>query len=232
MHKLAAVVVLTSHGIPMIQMGQEAMRTKFGVENSYCSSDEINRLRWNSIDERKDHVAYFKGLISLRKAHPELFSLPTADLVRRSLVFYEDLDNPDLTVPPRCIAYQCTAVSSSPLRYDFDDGWSSVVVLLNPNPVDITFPLPEVDAFQHWVSVLDDERAGVVPLDKELHFGSVIVRGRSARILRRASTAENSRGLLALRLSQVSDPRDSTSQAVGLVVPQAVGLVVPQPQRH
>jgi pullulanase len=193
----------------MIQMGQEAMRTKFGVENSYKSSDEINRLRWESMLEKREHVAYFKGLIELRKAHPELFSLPTADLVRSSLVFYEDLGSPGLAVPLRCIAYRSTAPlrerSTNDTKID-DDGWSAVVVLLNPNPVDVSFALPESESFQHWVSILDDTHAGVVPLSKEMSFGSVAVSGRSARVLRRASTAENAMGLLALRLAQVTDP--------------------------
>jgi pullulanase len=67
MHKLASAIVLLSQGIPMIHAGQEFMRTKDGDENSYQSSDWINRLDWKRRAELDHEVEYMKGLISLRK---------------------------------------------------------------------------------------------------------------------------------------------------------------------
>lgn len=46
MHLLATAIVLTSQGIPFLHAGQEFLRTKQGVGNSYQSPDEINQMDW------------------------------------------------------------------------------------------------------------------------------------------------------------------------------------------
>ena len=47
MNKLAAAIVQFSAGIPFMQAGEEAGRTKQGEDNSYNLSKELNRLDWN-----------------------------------------------------------------------------------------------------------------------------------------------------------------------------------------
>ncbi|MEJ9165261.1 type I pullulanase, partial [Paenibacillus graminis] len=42
MHRLASAMILTSQGIPFLHAGQEFLRTKEGVENSFRSPVEIN----------------------------------------------------------------------------------------------------------------------------------------------------------------------------------------------
>ena len=53
-------------GVPFIHAGQEFYRTKNGVENSYKSSDEINKLDWNLLDQHYDDVEFIKELIRVR----------------------------------------------------------------------------------------------------------------------------------------------------------------------
>ncbi|MDE1548187.1 type I pullulanase [Jeotgalibaca caeni] len=77
-HLLATSMVLLAQGIPFIHAGQEFLRTKDGVENSYKSPDAINRLDWSLRDSQMDAVEYVKGLIALRKSEP-LFRLRTAE---------------------------------------------------------------------------------------------------------------------------------------------------------
>ena len=79
MNKLAAVFYMTAQGVPFLQAGEEMLRSKPDskggfVENSYCSSDEINSIKWNLLEEKVyyDTFKYYKGLIALRKAHPAL----------------------------------------------------------------------------------------------------------------------------------------------------------------
>ncbi|OES44114.1 type I pullulanase [Domibacillus iocasae] len=67
-HLLATSFVLLSQGIPFLHAGQEFCRTKYGVENSYTSSDMINQMDWRRRSEYIDHVHYVKGLIELRKS--------------------------------------------------------------------------------------------------------------------------------------------------------------------
>ncbi len=84
--KLAQTAVFTSQGIPFIYAGEEMMRTKKGVHNSYKSPDSINAIDWHLKAVHADVFAYYKGLIALRKAHPA-FRMGSADLVRKHLEF-------------------------------------------------------------------------------------------------------------------------------------------------
>lgn len=84
--KLAQTAVLTSQGIPFIYAGEEVMRDKKGVHNSFQSPDSINAIDWSRKAMHADVFAYYKGLIQLRKNHPA-FRLGSAELVRRHLEF-------------------------------------------------------------------------------------------------------------------------------------------------
>ncbi len=96
MQQLAAAIVLTAQGIPFLHAGQEFMRTKQGVENSYQSPDEINGLDWERCARYQAEVEEIRRLIALRKEHPA-FRLRSAQAIRASL-FFED-------APPLAIAY-------------------------------------------------------------------------------------------------------------------------------
>lgn len=84
--KLAQTAVFTSQGIPFIYAGEEVMRDKKGVHNSYQSPDSINAIDWSRKALHANVFAYYKGLIQLRKNHPA-FRLGSAELVRRHLEF-------------------------------------------------------------------------------------------------------------------------------------------------
>lgn len=84
--KLAQTVVFTSQGVPFMQAGEEVMRDKKGVHNSYQSPDSINAIDWTRKAQHADVFEYYKGLIALRKAHPA-FRMGNADLVRKHLEF-------------------------------------------------------------------------------------------------------------------------------------------------
>lgn len=84
--KLAQTVVFTSQGVPFIQAGEEVMRDKKGVHNSYESPDSINAIDWKRKTTNNDVFTYYKRLIDLRKSHPA-FRMGDADLVRKHLEF-------------------------------------------------------------------------------------------------------------------------------------------------
>ncbi|MBU0678776.1 MAG: hypothetical protein KJ626_11745 [Verrucomicrobia bacterium] len=68
--KLAATILFTSMGIPMIAEGQEFLRSKYGIHNSYDKGDPVNALRWDERDKplAKNAFEYYKGLITLRNS--------------------------------------------------------------------------------------------------------------------------------------------------------------------
>lgn len=71
-NKLAALMYFTCQGHLFLQAGEEFGRTKFGDENSFRSDPAINMLRWQQTVVFRELVAYYQGLISLRKRLPGL----------------------------------------------------------------------------------------------------------------------------------------------------------------
>lgn len=89
--ELAQTAVFTSQGIPFMLSGEEMLRNKKGVHNSYNSPDSINQLDWDNLQRYPQVFNYYKGLIDIRKAHPA-FRLGDADLVRKHLEFLPTQD--------------------------------------------------------------------------------------------------------------------------------------------
>lgn len=77
---------MTSQGVPFIFAGDEMMRDKKGVHNSYNSPDDINTIDWKNKTAYKDVFEYVKELIALRKAHPA-FRMGDAGMVRAQMEF-------------------------------------------------------------------------------------------------------------------------------------------------
>lgn len=132
MHRLASAIVFMSQGIPFIHAGQEFMRTKDGVENSYRSSVEINRMDWELCAAHQEDVAYMKQLIALRKAHPA-FRMRTAADIRNHLVFEK--------APASAVAYTLRAHAGG-------DAAKHIYVLFNANAEQTTVVLPQLGAWK------------------------------------------------------------------------------------
>lgn len=130
--KLAQTVILTSQGIPFIFAGEEVMRDKKGVHNSYCSPDDINAIDWSLKAKNKDLCNYYSDLIHIRKNHPA-FHLGDADLVRKHLEF---LDTEECVV-----AFRLKDNAGG-------DDWNDIVVVFNANRKPVTLTLPTEDYYQ------------------------------------------------------------------------------------
>lgn len=97
MNKLAAAIILTSQGIPFIHSGDEILRTKKElngqlIENSYKSSDYVNKFDWTRKEKYIDVFNYYKKLIELRKKH-KIFRLDTAREINDNINFLDLKDN-------------------------------------------------------------------------------------------------------------------------------------------
>ena len=82
MQNIATTLVMTSQGIPFLHAGQEFFRTKFGHENSYNLSDEINKFDFDRAEKFKENVQYISELIEYRKKNP-LFKLNNFDEIEK-----------------------------------------------------------------------------------------------------------------------------------------------------
>jgi len=67
--KLALALCILAKGIPFIHCGQEFLRTKKLVNNSYNSGDEVNKIDWHRRVEFNSVCDYVKDLISIRNEY-------------------------------------------------------------------------------------------------------------------------------------------------------------------
>lgn len=70
-NRMAAGIVMTSAGMPFMLSGEEFARTKYGNEDSYDSSRELNWIDWNRAYQMRNMVDYYARLIALRKENSE-----------------------------------------------------------------------------------------------------------------------------------------------------------------
>ena len=127
LHKLAETFVLTSQGIPFIFAGDEVMRDKKGVHNSYNSPDEINAIDWRMKTTYREVFDYIKDLIAMRKAHPA-FRMGDADMIRKYMQFLPVKGN-------NLIAFILKDHANG-------DEWKNIVVVFNgrKKPAKLTVP--------------------------------------------------------------------------------------------
>ena len=120
---MAQTAVFTSQGIPFILSGEEMLRDKKGVHNSYNSPDSINHLDWNNLKRYPQVYDYYKNLIAFRKNHIGVFSIgsnPRKGELASHLEF--------LPVDGDClVAYRYKNIK------DYGDKWNSIIVILNGN---------------------------------------------------------------------------------------------------
>lgn len=169
MNKLSSAIVLTSQGVPFFQAGEEMLRSKPSAtveggfeENSYCSPDSTNSLKWDNKANVMEVYDYYKGLIAFRKAHGALRMTEAAD-VQTKLVFMSGLDE-------NVVAY---TIEGSPNGETAD----KIAVIFNANKDAVNVPLPAGE----WNICVNGEKAGCASLGTAVD--SVSVEGISAMVL-------------------------------------------------
>jgi pullulanase len=64
-HRLALAVLLASPGVPMLSAGQDFLRSKKGVRNTYLRGD-LNALDYSLLDNHSEHHDFVRDWIALR----------------------------------------------------------------------------------------------------------------------------------------------------------------------
>lgn len=125
---LAQTAVLTSQGIPFIFAGEEVMRDKKFVHNSFQSPDSVNAINWHNKAKYQWVFNYYKGLIAMRKHHPA-FRLGSAELVRQHLEF---------------LPVEGSGVVAFRLKdHAGGDAWDNIIVVLNARREIAKIEVPE-----------------------------------------------------------------------------------------
>ena len=161
----AMTLVLTSQGIPFMTAGSEFCRTKQGDHNSYKSSDSINEIDWTRVETYADVVAYYKGLLEIRKNYTPMkgssFSTPSFQSEWGYVVAY---------------TYSNSTAGE----------WGKVCVLVNSGTQAYTISLDG----SGWTVVANDKTAGLTSLGT-VSGSSYSVPARSAAVLVQSSTFSN-----------------------------------------
>jgi pullulanase len=145
MDKLAAGIVLTAQGVPFLHAGDEFLRSKNRMKNSYNSNDpRVNPIDWSLKSKNKEVFEFYKGLISLRKTHPA-FRMSQKSLVDQCLQFIPNM-------PKAVVAFTLHNHANG-------DAWQNILVVYNGNrqAQDLTIP-------GNWIVVANDKNAGTEPL--------------------------------------------------------------------
>ncbi len=173
---LAQTAVFTSQGVPFMLSGEEMLRDKKGVHNSFESPDSVNHLDWQNLQRYPQVFNYYKNLIALRKNHPA-FRLGKADLVRKHLTFFG--------VPSSGEEGSGVVANNTPCLVGFclkdhagGDAWKDIIVILNANREPQTVTIPE----GKYTVVCCDGKIDESGLG-EVHGDKVVVDPQSALII-------------------------------------------------
>jgi pullulanase len=146
MDKLAAGIVLTAQGVPFIHAGDEFLRSKNLVSNSYNDNDLlVNPINWSLKAKHQDVFTFYKGMIALRKAHPA-FRMTEKAAVDQALDFAPN-------VPDNLVEYVIGNHANG-------DSWKNILVVYNGSGQG-----RDLTVSGDWVIVANDKLAGVEPLE-------------------------------------------------------------------
>ena len=151
MNKMAGSVVLSSKGGVFMQAGEEFARTKNGDDNSYSSSDSVNKIDWNRVDTYSDIQKYYQGMIRIRKAFSGFRSITT-----RSGDNWNPNNN-NLT----WISKDVNGLIGFYETNDVAGEWNRIAVLINNATSDTTANLT---GSNNWVIIADGNTAGLEKL--------------------------------------------------------------------
>ena len=168
---LAQTAVFTSQGVPFMLSGEEMLRDKKGVHNSFESPDSVNHLDWQNLQRYPQVFDYYKNLIALRKNHPA-FRLGKADLVRKHLEFLSPLPTGEGPGVGPCL------VGFILKDHAGGDAWKDIIVILNANREPQTVTIPE----GKYMVVCCDGKIDESGLG-EVHGDKVVVDPQSALII-------------------------------------------------
>lgn len=160
---LAQTAVFTSQGVPFMLCGEEMLRDKKGVANSFRSPDNINHLDWNNLKKYPEVFDYYSGLIALRKAHPA-FRLGNAEAVRQHLEF--------LSAPSGVVAFRLK-------NHAGGDAWNNIVVILNANRTPQTINIP----MNQYTAVVKDGVVNAEGIGNTINADKVEVAAQRAMII-------------------------------------------------
>lgn len=131
------MALITSHGIPMILMGDEVKRTQQGNNNAYCQDNEISWFNWELVEKNEELFNFVKQLIAFRKrvkifSYEGYYKSEFNDKYPFVISHGVKLDNPDFGYYSNSIAQE----------YCYLQKKENIYIIYNSYTEDLDFELP------------------------------------------------------------------------------------------
>lgn len=140
------VLLFTAHGTPMLQMGDECLRSLKGNNNAYCQDNNLSYLNWNLSAEGQALIEFVRKLIAFNKSNQLLQLQKYWHLPPENIAFHGvHRDRPDFRPISHTLAFSLFENKAQPLYY----------VILNSYGQDLTFELPLLSGGAEWKRLID-----------------------------------------------------------------------------
>jgi glycogen operon protein len=181
-------MLLLSQGIPMINAGDEVLRTQHGNNNVWCQNNELGWFDWSLPEKNRDMLRFTQDMIAFRKRHACLMHTRFLSGLEREGRWFPDitwhsehLDQPQWEdADAQVLACTLGAV----------DTWEEdLFVIMNMQPEKLDMPLPRL-AEGGWHLAIDTARPSpldiIKPADQQVQTETVCtVQPRSVVVFER-----------------------------------------------
>lgn len=163
-------ILMISQGVPMLLMGDEVGRTKYGNNNTYCHDNELTWFDWQLLDTNGYLYQFTRNLIQFRKSHQVLRN--------RSFFHHQDMMGsgyPDISFHGTQLWQPDWSEHSSSLAFllcgqharggtDPDD---FIYVIMNAYWESLRFELPELPDNLQWRVAVNTYTPSSYPVGEE-----------------------------------------------------------------
>lgn len=170
-NNLSAAICMLSQGVAFMHAGEELLRSKVDeqgryVENSYDAPDYVNRINWNVLEkeECQKTIAYYKGLIALRKKFASLRYMTAAEVNAHIQLLKPQEKN------------VIAAHVKDEAKHE------ELFLVFNPNRTEVNVTIPE----GNWNILAQADVAGVEPIG-QVEAGNCAVAPISAMVLEKCT---------------------------------------------
>ena len=186
--------LLLSQGVPMIRSGDEVEQTQHGNNNPYCQDNEISWINWNLNAEQKQFLEFAKQMTTLWHAQPVLKrsnffrgrrirGAGVKDVAWLTQDGEEIADHYWRSGELRALGMRLNGESID----EVDERGQPIVgdtllVLLNSQPVSVSFRLPRHKPSERWIPYMDTSLTSV-PSEPLSYEDDYPLQGRSVVVL-------------------------------------------------
>jgi len=170
-NNLSAAICMLSQGVAFIHAGEELLRSKVNeqgayVENSYDAPDYVNRINWDVLEkeECQKTIAYYKGLIALRKKYASLRYMTAAEVNAHVQLLKPQEKNVIVA------------------HVKDEEKQEELLLIFNPNRATANVAVPE----GNWNILVQGEKAGVESLG-QIGAGDCVISPISAMVLEKCT---------------------------------------------